>query len=306
MHSPISMQVKFKSLSLEQFAAQYGADLDEEGIFIRTPRPLQVGTGVQFNLQLQNGSPVFSGDGTVVWVLPEEADEQGGPIGMGMRFDNLSAKSKGVLSEVIDLKGKATPGNVPPESASPSAITPLKVRLKSNSIEQFAEQYGAELTQRDILIRTSNPLPVGTHVNFDLQLLSGDSLFGGKGTVVWSMKADSQSSNVSGMALRFDHLPQQSNAILMRALALKAGLSGKAGKIPSFADDLGSSSNQNELLGEDFPGFESEAMTPPLQPAMARRQPIAQPSSFPVTGWIFVAMAVLAIAAVAIYFLKYL
>ena len=65
MPSPVTLKIKFKSTSLEEFIERYSVDVSKGGIFIRTPKPLSVGTALKFEFQLQDGSPLLSGAGTV-------------------------------------------------------------------------------------------------------------------------------------------------------------------------------------------------------------------------------------------------
>ncbi len=43
---PITLKIKFKSGSLEQFIERYSVDVSRGGIFIRTKEPLAVGTAL--------------------------------------------------------------------------------------------------------------------------------------------------------------------------------------------------------------------------------------------------------------------
>ena len=65
--TPVTLKIKFKSETLEQFIERYAVDVSQGGIFIRTKDPLQVGTQLRFEFQLQDASPLISGEGTVVW-----------------------------------------------------------------------------------------------------------------------------------------------------------------------------------------------------------------------------------------------
>ena len=65
----VKLKIRFKCTSLEQFILRFGMDLSQNGIFVRTREPLAVHTRVAFELQLQDGAPLLSGDGTVVWRL---------------------------------------------------------------------------------------------------------------------------------------------------------------------------------------------------------------------------------------------
>ena len=50
--NPITLKIKFKSSSLEQFIERYSVDVSKSGIFIRTKEPLAVGTQLRFEFLL--------------------------------------------------------------------------------------------------------------------------------------------------------------------------------------------------------------------------------------------------------------
>jgi molecular chaperone DnaK len=64
----ITLRIKFKSASLDEFISRYGVDVSPGGIFIRTKQPVDVGTSLQFDFTLADGSPLLAGLGTVAWV----------------------------------------------------------------------------------------------------------------------------------------------------------------------------------------------------------------------------------------------
>lgn len=104
MGTPVTVKIKFKSDSLDQFIAQYAADVSESGIFIRTPRPLAAGTNLTFHFQLQDGSPLLSGNGTVVWVREHGPDLGDLSPGMGVRFDSLPPEGQAIVARVVREK----------------------------------------------------------------------------------------------------------------------------------------------------------------------------------------------------------
>jgi uncharacterized protein (TIGR02266 family) len=104
MRTPVSVKIKFKSPTVEHFIERYAADVSEGGIFIRTPKPLAVGTALSFEFQLQDGSPLLAGDGTVVWVREKDPSKASVSPGMGVRFEKLPPESRKVLNQVLEAK----------------------------------------------------------------------------------------------------------------------------------------------------------------------------------------------------------
>src|SRR3989339_162094 len=106
MSSPVTLKIKFKSSTLDQFIERYGIDVSKGGIFIRTPKPLAVGTALRFEFQLEDGSPLLAGNGTVIWIREKDAGKSKGAAGMGVRFDYLPSDSLGVLDQVLAQKSQ--------------------------------------------------------------------------------------------------------------------------------------------------------------------------------------------------------
>src|SRR5256885_3245247 len=95
--SGITLRIKFKSESVDQFIARYGTDVSPGGIFIRTREPLGVGTSLRFEFSLAGGQSLLAGHGTVVWVREPDQTRAGVIPGMGVRFDKLSPESQTAL-----------------------------------------------------------------------------------------------------------------------------------------------------------------------------------------------------------------
>lgn len=108
--TPVSLKIKFKSATLDQFIERYSVDVSHGGIFIRTKDPLPVGTTMRFEFQLKDASPLITGEGTVVWTRENDPNRTGVAPGMGVRFDKLTDGSQQVLDKILAQKGgKAEP-----------------------------------------------------------------------------------------------------------------------------------------------------------------------------------------------------
>jgi uncharacterized protein (TIGR02266 family) len=134
--TPVTLKIKFKSSTLEQFIERYSVDISHGGIFIRTKDPLPVGTNLKFEFQLKDASPLIVGDGTVVWTRDFDPTRSGVAPGMGVRFDRLPSESQEVLERILahktakagkpeaaflDVPTKVAFGNVP------TVVTPKEV-----------------------------------------------------------------------------------------------------------------------------------------------------------------------------------
>lgn len=127
--TPVTLKIKFKSETLEQFIERYAVDVSQGGIFIRTKEPLAVGTQMRFEFQLRDASPLIGGEGTVVWTRENDPSRPAIAPGMGVRFDRLAEGSQAVLERILAEKAKQAPQRSNTESTKPPmfADTPTRV-----------------------------------------------------------------------------------------------------------------------------------------------------------------------------------
>src|SRR3954467_14234988 len=84
MRHPIELKVEYKRLNT--FFADYTRNISKGGTFIRTDRPLQIGTEFVFALSIRNVADPLRLRGRVRWVVvPDDATEEQ-PAGMGIEF----------------------------------------------------------------------------------------------------------------------------------------------------------------------------------------------------------------------------
>jgi molecular chaperone DnaK len=115
--TPVTLKIKFKSETLEQFIERYAVDVSQGGIFIRTKEPLAVGTQMKFEFQLRDASPLIAGEGTVVWTRENDPSRPAIAPGMGVRFDRLADGSQTVLEKILSEKAKQAPSRGTGETA---------------------------------------------------------------------------------------------------------------------------------------------------------------------------------------------
>jgi uncharacterized protein (TIGR02266 family) len=128
--TPVTLKIKFKSETLEQFIERYAVDVSQGGIFIRTKEPLAVGTQMKFEFQLKDASPLIAGEGTVVWTRENDPSRPAIAPGMGVRFDRLAEGSQQVLEKILAEKAKQAPSRGATEGTTKPPLftdTPTKV-----------------------------------------------------------------------------------------------------------------------------------------------------------------------------------
>jgi type IV pilus assembly protein PilZ len=83
--APLRLRIDYERMNA--FFADYTKNISKGGTFIKTSRPLQIGSRCQFSLSLPALSDPLLLEGEVAWVLaPEHAQQRGAEPGMGVRF----------------------------------------------------------------------------------------------------------------------------------------------------------------------------------------------------------------------------
>ena len=134
--TPVTLKIKFKSETLEQFIERYAVDVSQGGIFIRTKEPLAVGTQMRFEFQLRDASPLIAGEGTVVWTRENDPSRPAIAPGMGVRFDRLAEGSQGVLERILSEKAKQAPQRPPTETTKPPMFTDTPTRVAPAPVQE--------------------------------------------------------------------------------------------------------------------------------------------------------------------------
>ncbi len=80
----IQLRVDYKRLNT--FFADYTKNISKGGTFIRTTKPLDVGTEFVFVLSVPSHNKQLELKGEVVWIVTEEKATSDNPAGMGIKF----------------------------------------------------------------------------------------------------------------------------------------------------------------------------------------------------------------------------
>jgi type IV pilus assembly protein PilZ len=97
---PIRLRVDYERMNA--FFADYTKNISKGGTFIKTSRPLPVGTRFLFALAVPALSEPVTLDGEVTWVLKAEAGEEGQDPGMGIRFLFASATQRQDFEAIVE------------------------------------------------------------------------------------------------------------------------------------------------------------------------------------------------------------
>src|SRR5689334_6561351 len=101
----LSMTVRYKSATVDQFIEQHSHDVSRGGIYIKTPSPFPPGTLLKFEIRIQDEQSVLSGVGRVVWKREPQEASSDLPAGMGVKFIKIEEKSKDLIARLVESQG---------------------------------------------------------------------------------------------------------------------------------------------------------------------------------------------------------
>jgi len=105
----IELKVEYKRLNT--FFADYTRNISKGGTFIRTDKPLDIGTEFVFALGIPNLQEPVRLRGRVVWTTPPERATDASPAGMGIRFQYASAEERQQTEAVVEQLMRAQLGD---------------------------------------------------------------------------------------------------------------------------------------------------------------------------------------------------
>ena len=139
--APVSLKVRFKSATVDQFIEQYSMDISRGGLFIKSKSPMPVGTLLKFEFQLKDESRLIQGVGRVVWMrMAEQSSEPDRPPGMGVKFIKMDPQSRAIVERIVAPRGErpaayesgTADAAPPPPRPGPSYQPYAAVRERSN------------------------------------------------------------------------------------------------------------------------------------------------------------------------------
>ncbi|MFO0614165.1 MAG: TIGR02266 family protein [Polyangiaceae bacterium] len=101
----LSMTVRYKSATVDQFIEQHSHDVSRGGIYIKTPSPFPPGTLLKFEIRIQDEQSVLSGVGRVVWKREPTEASGDSPAGMGVKFIKIEEKHKDLIARLVESQG---------------------------------------------------------------------------------------------------------------------------------------------------------------------------------------------------------
>jgi type IV pilus assembly protein PilZ len=96
----IQLRVDYKRLNT--FFADYTKNISKGGTFIRTAKPLEIGTEFVFVLSVPSHNTQLDLKGAVVWVVTEEEATAEKPAGMGIKFKYASDAEREEVHDFVE------------------------------------------------------------------------------------------------------------------------------------------------------------------------------------------------------------
>src|SRR5580693_1511563 len=85
----VSLNVKYKSATVDEFIENHSHDVSKGGVFIKTATPFPPGTLLKFEIRIAGDQAVIGGVGRVVWKRDGAQVTPESPGGMGVKFIKL-------------------------------------------------------------------------------------------------------------------------------------------------------------------------------------------------------------------------
>ena len=96
----ISLRVDYKRLNT--FFADYTKNISKGGTFIRTTKPLEIGTEFIFVLSVPSHNKRLELKGEVVWVVTDETATKDSPAGMGIKFKFVDDSERSAVDDFVE------------------------------------------------------------------------------------------------------------------------------------------------------------------------------------------------------------
>jgi uncharacterized protein (TIGR02266 family) len=144
----LTMTVRYKSATLDEFIEHHSHDVSRGGMFIKTPSPFPPGTLLKFEVKIAEDQKVIQGVGRVVWKRESETGDKERPSGMGVKFIKIDDPSRKTIDQLVNSRAdagaayeagggdgtKTVPAATPAAAMTPEAGTKPAVPRKATMI----------------------------------------------------------------------------------------------------------------------------------------------------------------------------
>lgn len=98
--APIELKVEYRRLNT--FFADYTRNISRGGTFIKTEKPLKIGTEFIFKLQIPSLENPILLKGKVQWIVDVKSSGDDNPPGMGIKFLYESKKQRDLIEDKVE------------------------------------------------------------------------------------------------------------------------------------------------------------------------------------------------------------
>src|SRR5690348_7474550 len=102
----LTMTVRYKSATLDEFIEHHSYDISRGGMFIKTPSPFPPGTLLKFEVKIAEDQKLMQGVGRVVWKREPPDVGSDRPAGMGVKFIKIDEQSKKLIDQLVGSRGE--------------------------------------------------------------------------------------------------------------------------------------------------------------------------------------------------------
>jgi uncharacterized protein (TIGR02266 family) len=103
----VSLNVRYKSATVDEFIENHAHDVSRGGIYIKTANPFPAGTLLKFEIRLASDQAVIAGVGRVVWKRDAAHGAGERPAGMGVKFIKIDSPSTAVIDKLVNTRADA-------------------------------------------------------------------------------------------------------------------------------------------------------------------------------------------------------
>jgi uncharacterized protein (TIGR02266 family) len=126
----LTMTVRYKSATVDEFIEHHSHDVSRGGIYIKTPSPFLPGTLLKFEIRIADDKAMLQGVGRVVWKRDAANAGPEKPAGMGVKFIKVDEASRALIDRLVEKGGGESaydaevPAEAAPSHANQAAVPP--------------------------------------------------------------------------------------------------------------------------------------------------------------------------------------
>jgi uncharacterized protein (TIGR02266 family) len=100
------MRIRLRYTDVHAFIDRYARNISRGGMFVQSRSPQDVGTQLDFELALKDGTVLLRGSGKVIWTREYDPAHPRQAHGMGVRFTELDKASQKLLDRIIATRDR--------------------------------------------------------------------------------------------------------------------------------------------------------------------------------------------------------